>query len=167
MAESPHESHATVLWLLPAAAERQVLRELVARLAQECDAPVFEPHLTLGRGTPALLEKVRSKPLHLRVAGIDRSARYTKTLFVRLEESGALGALRRSFTCDPGPTYDPHISLLYCSLPEIRRAELARSIVLPFASIVFDAVALIRVPDPTATRADVEAWETVETRNLS
>jgi 2'-5' RNA ligase len=167
MAKSSGGSDPTVLWLLPATAEREALRGLIARLARECDAPVFEPHLTLGYGTPAQLEKIRSTPLHLRVVEIAQTAQYTKTLFVRLEESAALRGLRRSSTCEPTATYDPHISLLYRRLPEARRVELTREILLPFATIPFDVVALIRAPEPTAIRADVEAWETIAARKLN
>jgi 2'-5' RNA ligase len=167
MASQPRESHLTVLWLLPAEAERQVLHELISRLAQQCDAPIFEPHLTLGYSTPMQFDEIRSNPLRLRVLEIDQSTQYTKTLFVRLEETGELRALRRSFASDLKPTYDPHISLLYRTLPEARRVELARSSLLPFATIAFDALALIRAPEPTASRADVEAWETIGTRKLN
>jgi 2'-5' RNA ligase len=167
MAKQPDESDATILWLIPAKTERQVLGELISRLAREWDAPAFEPHLTLGHGTPEQVAKIPSRPLHLRIVEIDQTAQFTKTLFVRLEESDELRALRRSFTCDPPDTYDPHISLLYRTLPGARRVELARSFDLPFSTIAFDAVALIRAPNPTLSRADVETWEIVRARNLS
>lgn len=190
-----------VLWLLPAKAERDALGARIARLAKECDAPVFEPHLTLGLGRLKMLEGSRSRALEslvapplshshaaegvsagesadardtllasqgirLRVAHVGFTSQFTKTLFFGLEDTEPLRALRHSFGLDTAAPFDPHLSLLYGRLPAGRQAQLARSVVAPFKSIFFDSVALIRCPDPTESRADVEAWETVASRKL-
>ena len=176
----PDERMVTVLWLLPAEPARGALRALVARLAEECDAPVFEPHLTLGLGTPAILggtcfrrsrtrgraslRKIARGVIRLRTRGVGFTPQFTKTLFVRLEYSAALRSLRNSLGMENSGAFDPHISVLYRELTEARQAELARSVALPFTSVLFDSLALIRCPDPTNSRADVESWEVVASR---
>ena len=166
MREMPNERVVTVLWLRPAEPVLGALRALVARLAAECDAPVFEPHLTLGPGSPDSLKDVASRPIRLRTVGIGFTAQFTKTLFVRLELSEKLPALRHSLGIENTGAFDPHISLLYRELAEERKAQLARSIALPFASVPFDSLAVIRCPDPTNSRADVESWEIVASQKL-
>lgn len=190
-----------VLWLLPAKAERDALGALIARLAKECDAPVFDPHLTLGLGRIGMLKGSRSRApeplvasplsrsqaargaspgesagasdtpialegIRLRVARVGFTSQFTKTLFLGLEDTEPLRALRHSFGLDTAAPFDPHLSLLYGRLPAGRQAQLARSVVAPFTSILFDSLALVRCPDPTESRADVEAWETVASQKL-
>lgn len=166
MRETPNERLATVLWLLPAEPARGALRALVARLAEECDAPLFEPHLTLGTGSPASLRLVGGTPIRLRTIGLDFAAQFTRTLFVRLEFSAELQTLRHSLGIKNPGAFDPHISVLYRALPEERKAQLARSIALPFARVLFDSLAVVRCPDPTNSRTGVESWEVVASRKL-
>ncbi|MBA3960912.1 MAG: hypothetical protein H0X40_03295 [Chthoniobacterales bacterium] len=167
MEKLPNESTATVLWLLPAEPERGFLRALVARLATACAGPIFEPHLTLGFGTPSTLEKVTRAVIRLRVRGIAFRPEFTKTLFVRLENAASLRALREQLGLDLTRPYAPHLSLLYCHLPDTGKAELARGMELPFTSIAFDTVALITCPMPTESRADVESWKVVVSREIN
>ncbi len=166
MRETPNERSATVLWLLPAEPARGALRALVARLAEECNGPLFEPHLTLGPGSPASLGNAAGTPIYLRTVGVDFAAQFTRTLFVRLEFTAGLRSLRRSLGIKSSRAFDPHISVLYRALPEERKAQLACSIALPFASVLFDSLALVRCPYPTNSRADVESWKVVASRKL-
>ncbi len=166
MREMPNERAATVLWLLPAEPARAALRALVARLATEYKAPLFEPHLTLGSGSLNSLKDFACEPIRLRAVGLDFTAQFTRTLFVRLEFSEKLATLRHSLGIGNTGAFDPHISLLYAEVSEERKAQLARSIALPFASILFDSLAVIRCPDSTNSRADVESWEVVASQEL-
>lgn len=166
MRETPNESEVVVLWLLPAEPVRSFLQALIARLAAACEAPVFEPHFTLGIGTSATLEGVTESMIHLCWRGIAISPEFTKTLFVRLENTASLRALRTRLGLDVASAYDPHLSLLYCRLPERRQTQLARGIELPFTSIAFDTIAAIRCPIPTQSRADVESWRVVARRKI-
>jgi hypothetical protein len=158
---------ALVLWLLPAAPARQFYRQLIARLAAECDAPLFEPHLTLGlrRNATERLEPIAAQPIELRVLGIDTSDKFSKTLFVRLKTTPELQALRDSLGVEI-LSFDPHVSLLYKNLPPLEKTRLASSITLPFACTSFDLVQMVRCPSPTVSRADVEAWQVIASEEL-
>ena len=164
--EKPHGRFVYVLWLLPAAPAREALRAVIAQLAETWDAPVFEPHLTLGLGDLDSLDRAGGGSIHLRVEGIDFSPEFTKTLFVRFENSAALRALREEVGLDGQSFFDPHLSLLYSSLPEEQQRDLVHAIDLPFASVSFDSVAVVRCDFATESRDAVEAWETVGYRKI-
>ncbi len=157
---------ATALWLMPEDAAAEPLRDLIARLAAKFDAPVFAPHLTLGLGPAALLEKIESGPLELAIVGFDCSSRFTKSLFLRFGLSPALAQLLDSLGLEAAD-YDPHLSLLYAEMPlaqkEVVRATLPR---LPFTEVRFVAAEAVRCSLPVATAADVAAWETAARRSL-
>ncbi len=159
-------------WLLPAAPACEFFRETVRRLAAQCDAPLFEPHLTLGLGHDSggeadrTLARITLRPVELRVAGVAFTSKFTKTLFVRFDSSRPLLKLRDSLGVERDKTFEPHLSLLYKKLPKARQARLAADIQLPFATVTFDIVAATRCRLPVATAADVAVWKSVVTRRL-
>lgn len=155
-----------ILWLVPAEPARVVFRETIRRLATEHDAPLFVPHLTLGSGTPAQLSQISAGPITLPVLGLNTSDSFTKTLFARFQPTPPLVQLRHSLGME-ADGYDPHLSLLYCELPDRIKSDLAAALPLPFPTVIFNAVAAIRCPAEVATRADVEAWETIATKALA
>ncbi|MGI8432400.1 MAG: hypothetical protein ACR2MW_08945 [Chthoniobacterales bacterium] len=159
-------SSQTILWLVPAEPARTFFHETIIRLATEYDAPLFEPHLTLGSGTPAQLLQVNAGPITLAILGLDTSASFTKTLFVRFQPTPPLVQLRYSLGMEAAG-YAPHVSLLYRQLSDPIKSDLAAGLSLPFPSVTFNAVAAIRCPAEVATRADVEAWETVAAKTLA
>ena len=156
---------ANAIWLLPAAPARTFFRGLVARLAAQYDAPVFQPHLTVGLGSPGMPDTITGKPLQLRVLGVYCSAQFTETLFVRLEPCPELTVLRQSLGVH-ARGFDPHLSLLYKKLPMVTKRQLAASIRLPFSTVTFDAVQIVHCPSPTTTRRDVESWKILASRRL-
>jgi len=149
-----------ILWLMPAPPARDFLRATVERLARRHDAPIFEPHLTLGVSAemPVLSQRIAAEPIRLRAVGTFFSSVFTKTLFVRFELTPALESLRLALGMND-VRYDPHLSLLYRKLPMEEKARLARSVSLPFATITFDRIAFVRCVSPTRNRADVESWQ--------
>jgi 2'-5' RNA ligase len=156
-----------VLWLIPAAPEREFFRQTVERLVREWDAPVFTPHLTLGvtAEPPDLPRELDLAPIELQPHGIFWSATFTKTLFVRMRATAELEALRDSLGQN-GQLPDPHLSLLYKKISAEEQAQLAARIVLPFSTVTFDTVRAVRCPNPTTTRADVESWEPIASSRL-
>lgn len=139
---------------------------MIARLAARYGGPLFAPHLTLGPGSAETIEQLRAPPLELDVTGVDCSPQFTKTLFVRFALSPALAQLRNSLGM-AADDYDPHLSLLYQTMPPNEQRSLAASVDIPFARVRFVAVQAVRFTPPVATPADVEAWETVAHRPLS
>lgn len=156
-----------VLWLIPSAATRTFFRQTIERLARECEAPLFEPHLTLGvtAGPPDLPRELAVAPIQLKTLGIFWSATFTKTLFVRMLATPQVEALRTSLGQE-SYLRDPHLSLLYKETSAEEKARLATRLVLPFSSVTFDTVQAVRCPNPTTTRADVESWEPIASSQL-
>src|SRR5438874_13769237 len=90
------ESVATLLayWLIPSADCKRSFEQTIRSLAAECDAPVFEPHVTIYAGAGGgvdspgriLEEAVRDAgsvvaPMSLCVERVGFSEKFTKTLF--------------------------------------------------------------------------------------
>ena len=166
---------AIAYWLIPAAAERDLFRDLIAILAKQLDAPRFEPHLTLfvARDNEApgkILRRVELKPIRLRVRHIGWSAEFTKTLFIRFEPAATLSKMAMRLAGEANEPMravrDPHVSLLYKTLPPRIKRDLAATIELPFRDAVFDSIQAVRCCSPTKTKADVESWRQVAARKL-
>ncbi|CAA9224885.1 MAG: hypothetical protein AVDCRST_MAG42-1370 [uncultured Chthoniobacterales bacterium] len=159
-------------WLMPAADARAVFASLVNDLAKRLHAPVFEPHVTL---QGAELEERRaievlndagatSAPLQLQVAAVQSSEKYTKTLYVQFARSEEAAGLSNAITRavgDNGYNFDPHLSLLYKTLPEAVKLELARETKIPLQQVSFDALQLVSIPRTIECAGDVRAWRTI------
>lgn len=164
--------YAIAYWLLPTAQPNEFFRQIIRQLAAKCDAPVFEPHLTLAvgpdvsEGQDPTLARLTSGPVQLRILEVAFSTRLTQTLFVRFESSPPLRKLRRSLGIAGDEPFDPHLSLLYKTLPEAEQAQLAAQISLPFTTVTFDCVAATRCRLPVASAADVAIWKSIGSRAL-
>ncbi len=168
----------TAFWLRPAAEERECLESLIARLAREFDAPVFEPHVTLfaermgERRALEILQSLPSSPdVHLEVERIAFSSEFTKTLFVQfrpgVEASSLSGAISEAAGSRGGYVFDPHLSLLYRQMERAVQEALADRIEIAKRSMVFDSLSVVACPPLITRRADVEAWRTLGERPLT
>ena len=163
---------AIAYWLIPSAPASDYFHELIQHLASRYDAPVFEPHLTLGVGPDYLKEAARKlaglshAPVELRATSIAFTSQFTKTLFLRFRPSAALLQLRASLGLKADQAFDPHLSLLYKKMPKEKRAQLAKEIRLPFTSVKFTSVAATRCRLPVASAADVALWRPAGTQAL-
>ena len=167
---------AIAYWLLPGKPERYLFCEVVRILRKEFEAPNFEPHLTLfvtgkkDESPRKILRQIQARPIRLDVRGVAFSPKFTKTLFVRFKSSPAL----RNLSADVGraaksavtPPADPHVSLLYKTIPKRMKKELARVIKLPFRSARFDTIAAVRLTLPVRTGADVAKWKIAARKSL-
>jgi hypothetical protein len=161
-----------VYWLVPARPERELFRDLIRILAKPFDAPRFEPHLTIGRAKTRqsprqVLQRVKAAPIALRVRGVSFSSKFTKTLFVRFHRSRALQKLAIDLSRDATSLRDPHLSMLYKKLPPWVKRELAAALKLPLKQVAFDKLQAVHCPSPTDTRADVESWRVIASKQLS
>jgi hypothetical protein len=164
-------SKAVIYWLTPAKPEYDLFRDFIRILAKQFHAPEFAPHLTLcvehgGRSPRTVMNQIRSRPIRLRVGAIGLSAKFTKTLFVRVKSSPRLEKLVTDLGGSPKSSRDPHISLIYRKLPPRIKRELAVAIELPFREILFDSIKAVRCIVPSRTRGDVESWRILATRKL-
>lgn len=156
-------------WLLPAPPAREFLRETIVRLAKQCDAPIFEPHLTLAIGSDSvadayrILTDITFGPIQLRAAGVHFGSRFTKAFFVRFDPSSNLERLRNSLGLErrDDQPFDPHVSLLYETITANKQSQLSAAVRLPFQTARFDAIEVVRCRLPVTTSADVTSWEVV------
>jgi hypothetical protein len=170
--------HKLAFWLLPAPAPRDVFRSLVHELAARYEAPEFEPHLTLCAGDfdpsfdfASVQERDLPPFIELEVDSIEQSEKYTKTLFVRFKPNAELSALRKSIADlleeEADGSFDPHVSLMYKTMPAHDRAKLAASVALPFERVRFDRITAIKTPAQIDSPEDVHAWQTLWERSLT
>ena len=166
-------------WLIPSEPAHSFLQRIINDLARRCDAPVFEPHVTIHVGADgadaaknALGDAAREcKLIGLTPLGIDQSDEFIKTLFVQFAMSAELrkinDIIRQAANDSSRYQLRPHLSLLYKNLPVATRRELAASINVPFSEVTFDAIRAVRCVSPTRSRVDVEAWHVVAAASLS
>ncbi len=166
-------------WLIPSESARNFFQRIINDIARRCDAPVFEPHVTIHVGADradaaknALGVAARKcKLIVLKTLGIDQSDEFIKTLFVQFamppELSKISGIVREA--ADDSSQYElkPHLSLLYKNLAAATRRELAASIDVPLSEVTFDAIKAVRCISPTKSGADVETWRVVAAASLS
>ncbi|MBX6326878.1 MAG: hypothetical protein IRY93_12680 [Chthoniobacterales bacterium] len=170
---------AIAYWLIPAEPAHRYFRRLICDLACRHDAPLFEPHLTLHVGAScadvaerALSAAARTcERVRLNALAIKHSGEFTKTLFVQFELSKKLSRLNEIIRSAAGDPFryelKPHLSLLYKKAPLSTRLLHARSIELPFSTVIFDSLKAVRCVAPTQSRADVEAWRVVAAKRMS
>ncbi len=163
-----NKAHAIAYWLLPEPSSGEILSGKIARLAGQFRAPIFEPHVTIfvdsenSRDPAEVLRELGALRIALTVQSIRFSEQFTKTLFVQFEGSNSLQELGDSIWRASGASdrdlIDPHLSLLYASLPPETKRELADKITLPFREVHFSSICAIRCARPTTTAAEVEQW---------
>lgn len=167
---------ATVYWLLPAKPERELFCELIRILRKEFRAPNFEPHLTLFSKTKdrqprqKALRQFRSRKIRLTARGVAFSSEFTKTLFIRFKPSAELrrlvADLSRATRSRAKAPKDPHVSLVYKKIPRATKKGVAVVLKLPFRSVVFDSIAIVRCASPSRTVADVKSWKILAKKSL-
>ena len=167
-------------WLIPAEPALSHFASVISDLAGRFDAPVFEPHVTvyatrMGKDEDggALIEQlVADCPNYsLRISGAGSSDEFTKTAFVEFQPDEALSRLSANFrqASSNKDEYhlDPHLSLIYKTMPPERKAEIANSVSLPFEEVRFDSAWAVISPADIKSREDVEAWRVVATQQLT
>ena len=166
-------------WLIPSEPAHSFFQRMINDLARRCDAPVFEPHVTIHVGADradaaknALGDAAREcKLIGLTPLGIDQSDEFTKTLFVDFPVSAELrninGIIREAANDSSHYQLKPHLSLLYQNLAAPTRRELTASINVPLFEVTFNAIKAVRSVSPTESGADVEAWHVVAAASLS
>ena len=169
----------TAYWLIPAEPAHSFFQRIIDDLARRYDAPVFEPHVTVYVGAdrvdsaPQALAKCtrECKPVTLKPLGMQQSDEFIKTLFVQFAFNAELRKMNEIIrdAAQDSSQYQlkPHLSLLYKQMDAAARRDLAASMVVPFSEIAFSSIKAVRCVSPTQSRADVEAWRVVATKQLS
>ena len=171
--------HILTYWLIPAEPARSYFASIISDLAGRFDAPVFQPHMTVYGTTmgnedgAALLKQVVAdcRTYTLRVSGVGHSDGFTKTVFVEFHPSEALSRLSANFreasAIKDEYELNPHVSLIYKTMPAERKAEIANSVSFPFDEVRFDSAWAVISPADIQSREDVEAWRIVATQKLT
>jgi 2'-5' RNA ligase len=166
-------------WLVPAEPARSFFQRVINDLARRYDAPLFEPHVTIHVGAnraeaaeSALSQAARACTLiSLKALEIGHSSEFIKTLFVQFALNAEVRQVNEIIrdAAQDSSRYElkPHLSLLYKKMPAAARRELAGLIKVPFLEVTFDDLKAVRCVSPTQSRADVEAWRVVATKQLS
>lgn len=166
-------------WLIPAEPARSHFARLIHELAARFDAPVFDPHVTIYGTSPEnedgadLLNRAlgSSKPYRLSISGIEYSEIFTKTLFVQFERDSGLAALNSRFRAasisHSEHDLNPHLSLIYKTMADETKAELARTIALPFSEVVFDSAKAVISAAEITSRHEVELWRVVAEQKIT
>lgn len=119
-------SEGYTLWLMPSGAEYNRFADLIKKLAQQYNAPVFQPHVTLlGEFPQPEKEAMRltqelvigQKPFPVKLRQIDYQEYHFRALFVKAVKTPDLVNLheraKKLFGMEHIPPYMPHLSLLY------------------------------------------------------
>jgi len=161
------------LWLTPCEPLRSTLRRIIHRLAESLDAVEFEPHMTVycGPSTEAearAVARVIAKqfpPIELTADQLCHTERYTKTLFVQFEESAAVRRMfdvaAAGYSRQSNYILNPHLSLLYKTMPESKRRELCETLVVPMGDYKFDRIRMIETELPIEDAGPVQRWQVV------
>jgi hypothetical protein len=171
--------HILTYWLIPAEPARSHFAAAISDFAARFDAPIFEPHMTvyatiMGKEDgAAVLEQVvaESRTYSLRISGVSYSDEFTKTVFLQFHPSEALSRLSADFrgasSIKDEYELNPHLSLIYKTMPPERKAEIANCVSLPFEEVRFDSAWAVISPADIQSREDVEAWRVVATQKLT
>ncbi|HEY2045133.1 MAG TPA: hypothetical protein VGG93_00990 [Candidatus Udaeobacter sp.] len=166
-------------WLIPSESACSFFQRTINDLARRCDAPVFEPHVTIHVGADRAdaaknalgAAAHKCKLIELTPVGIDQSDEFIKTLFVQFAMNAELrkinGIIRDTANDSSQYELKPHLSLLYKNLAAAIRCELAASIDVPLSEVTFDAIKAVRCVSPAESWADVEAWRVIAAASLS
>jgi 2'-5' RNA ligase len=158
---------------MPCEPLRSKLRSIIRRLAASLDAVEFEPHLTVycGPSTDAEARAVahviakQFSPIELTADRLGHTERYTKTLFVQFQESAAVRqifeAAAAGHSRQSNYILNPHLSLLYKTLPEAERRELCETLEAPMGDYRFDRIRMIETELPIEDAGPVRRWRVV------
>ncbi len=166
-------------WLIPSEEDRAFFQEIIDTLAQNYDAPVFTPHVTIYSGEyepdeaiAQLIEKATQgiQSFSLSVEQLLYTDQFTKALFVQFKPNLTLSTLSetlRSSSKKPSNFgLNPHLSLIYQYLSEEIKKDLTASISLPKSEVFFNEVRAISTPEPVQKREDVENWKVIYAQSL-
>lgn len=114
---------------------------MIAYLGARYEAPLFAPHITLFSGSAAsesserwpdlLADLARGlEPFKVTASPADTSEDFFKTVYLPIEPAPTLALLHERFRDAMGaePTFRPHLSLMYKSLPPDYRRQIADAV---------------------------------------
>jgi 2'-5' RNA ligase len=129
------------LWLMPRGTASRKFKGLVKKLADENNAPIFQPHVTLlGDFMYSEEESIKKtkqlvlgqSPFTIEMEKIDFEDYFFRTLFVRAKKTEKLMALnnraREVFKVQDQLPFMPHLSLLYGIFPLEKKEQIIKEV---------------------------------------
>ncbi|MBI4019941.1 MAG: hypothetical protein HY367_01300 [Candidatus Aenigmarchaeota archaeon] len=129
------------LWLRPEGKAHERLSGLISDLAEQYNAPRFEPHVTLLGDIAGSYGDTRARaiplagmirPYSIRLTEIGCGDTFFKCVFIRAEQARpvmeANAMARKAFNRVNDPPYMPHLSILYGSYRQETKEEIIRQI---------------------------------------
>lgn len=160
-------------WLIPAEPLAGQLRAIIQQLAQIYDAIAFEPHVTLSSGpsnddlTRTIGRDVAKLFSHgeLIPVNLEHTDAFAKTVYIQFQDTGAARQISdaikaRNARC-ANYILNPHLSLIYKTMPVAMRADICRTLGLPKKTYVFDRLRAIETEIPLTEPSQVKRWRTV------
>jgi hypothetical protein len=90
---------------------------------------------------------------------------------VQFHPSEALSRLNANFreasSIKDESQLNPHLSLIYKTMPAEKKAAIANSVSLPFEEVRFDSAWAVISPANIESREDVDAWRVVASQKLT
>jgi 2'-5' RNA ligase len=123
------------LWLKPSGSTYDSLAATIWELAQELNAPLFEPHVTLLSLEGTEREHVRRtaelagqlEPFPVVLTGLSYGSGYFQCLFANVEQTTPVmsaNIVAKQVFDQAEKAYTPHLSLVYGLYPEERKREI-------------------------------------------
>jgi sulfur relay (sulfurtransferase) DsrC/TusE family protein len=166
-----HKEHS--FWLLPAEPLRTQLRSIIRQLAMKHGASEFEPHVSLSCA-PSDDDQTRIigceiaslfSPVELTPVKLDYTSEYTKTLFIQFQASEAARRLSDAIKDRSAETsnyvLNPHLSLLYKTMPKAAQDEACRLLNVPKGTYFFDRLQAIETELPLTEPEQIKRWRVV------
>lgn len=135
------KSNGYSLWIIPTGEANIKFKDLVKKLAEENQAPVFQPHVTLLGdflySEEESIERTKQlvsnqEPFTIEMEQIDYEDYFFRTLFVRAKKTKELLDLNtraiETFQLNSTIPYMPHLSLLYGMFPIDTKEKIIKEI---------------------------------------
>jgi 2'-5' RNA ligase len=164
------ESYA--LWLRPETNDQKYLIEIVTGLSATYKAISFEPHCTLLSGIVLSIAEIEKyfkenfqyfSSIILKTSKIDYTNYLKKSLYIKFEKSDALSLLfariSESFEPREERILNPHLSLLYKTIPTEEKIRIINSISLK-KTITFNKFVLVEIGQ------NFGDWKTIFVKNI-
>jgi 2'-5' RNA ligase len=166
------------IWLVPIDPFHTWFADEIRRLSARYQTPDFDPHLTVHAGPDGVVASeaeligdlaLSAAPVTLKLRGVGHSEVFTKCVYVEFEMNEELLGIATRLTERVPSDYilQPHVTLLYNTLPESMRAPVAEDIQVPFTEVTFGAVQAVVCPANSTTPEAVLQWKLLEQRALN
>lgn len=160
------------LWLVPSQHDHNLLANIINNLANQYNAPVFEPHVTIYTGVYTQKDKLAKiiagsaemvHSISLIVKEIGFSDNFFKTLFIEFEDNPVLTILsqkiRSELQYQEQHDLRPHLSLLYKTMCEREKQAIINRLNFTKPQVHLDEITAVIPGNLSQGWVDVEGWK--------